>query len=890
MTTTQTTTKTSKVCEYFKDNGIPFTPFTLTIRNGKKLVNNHKYVSGFPNKPKKIEWTLWNKKECREVTKFLQDNVSGLNTINVLPSQSNYLCLDFDSKEELNKFYEKCPNLKEGHHTLSCGKRSLPHHYIKVKGKMPCSLKGNDLGKYGLEKREFDIITQNAFESANGEVNGIFTPELTAEEIWETMGLPVSTLSYDQTYEEKRAGIKKKITLSKKVSTKITNSTKVGKVVNGKYKYSGELNGKYNKNVGIEPIPFDILEQLVMNLDGSKFGHSDWFKLFCGVAYQVPNGSDIYKYLTLLNKFCEKFDNGKLNYQYNESTFTKIYLEADLQPLDKKINASTLWWWLFEHNLEIWKSLAFNKYRSIKPREFEKLTLDEALTAFNQNHSYIKGEMVPEIIEWDEATKMYKSMTEAVLEKNYNNLKYLKVIFYTDKEEKTLMDMKSKIDGGDTSKIPSYKLEKIKKDIENWEAADVQDYKKIKGYEKKLGIVKEWLEWTDRNQFERDGFYPKTDVPYETFNSFLGFDIEKNNDYEDKVLNMSKEELEEELDFVFTHIKNIVGKEKKEELFQEFLKYISHMFKYPSVLPRMGWFIHSKEGTGKNQLLNLLMNMVGEQYSISTAKGEQLFGRFNALLNNKLIVNLNEIHNLPSYIEDIKTCVTDKKNTTEKKGKEIKPQDNYTRMFFFGNNPNAMILGYTDRRWTVCEAEYKHKDVEGYMEELARQTDSVWIQKCLHRYLMEFVDVNKRYDFLKNRVKTSSYHDLRKRNCPWFDRFVKYLYGIYGKGLCDKSYTETKLWNEYQSFVKNCNEKLDLKRFSFSSHINQHSINNEDENETCEGFLDNNPTRIIQKHKTDRWKYQFDLSRMEKWCKDLEYDWFDLFLEESEDDEDDEDY
>ncbi len=885
MTTTTTTTNTiPQVCNFFKEASIPYTPFTLTIRNGKKIPNNYKTHQKFPKKLKNIQWTLWNAKECREVTKFLQANASNLDAINVLPYQGNYVCLDFDSKEELERFYEREPKMREAHHTLSCGKNKLPHHYVKVVGKMPCSLKGKDLPKYGKKPREFDIITENAFENPYGEVKGIFTPELTAEEIWKYMGIPLESLNYDVTYQEKRDGIKAKRILKKskvvkvgKTRTKVTNTTKVTNVKDGKYSYTGELNGKYNKNKGIEKIPFDILEKLVMALDPSKFSYMDWFRLYCGVAYQVPQGADIYKFLTLLNKFSDK--TGKADYTMNEKTFTKVYLDADNVPKDKKVGSSTLWWWLYEHDRDLWKTLAFNPYRSIKPREFQKLNLEEALNAFNSNHSFVKGELVPEIIEWDEAIKQFKNMTEGVLEKNYSNLKYKHEIFYTDKEEATLMKFKSQIDSGDTNKIPSYKLEKIKADIVKWEEAEVKDYKKVKGYELKLGIVKEWLEWTDRSQFERDGFYPKTEVPYDTHNQFIGFDIEKVEDYEEKISGMSKEELEKELEFILTHIKNIVGKEKKEELYEIMLKYISHMFKYPSVLPRVGWFIHSKEGTGKNQLLNLLMNMTGEQYSVSTAKGEQLFGRFNALLNHKIIVNLNEIHNLPTYIEDIKTCVTDKKISTEKKNKEVKAQDNYTRMFFYGNNPNAMIIGFNDRRWIVCEAEYKHTKVEGYMEELARQVDSVWIQKCLYRYLMEFVEVDSRYNFEKNRPKTTSYHELRKRNIPWFHRFIKYLWEKKGKELGTKKWSKTKLWSMYQEFVvENC-EKLSIKRDSFDSDLNRHSINNEDENETCEEFLENHEDKIFQRFKTDRWWYQLDIGRLENFVKVYEYDWYGpLFL------------
>ena len=252
-------------------------------------------------------------------------------------------------------------------------------------------------------------------------------------------------------------------------------------------------------------------------------------------------------------------------------------------------------------------------------------------------------------------------MSVGALEQNYGNLKFASPVEYTDKEIKVIDELKAALDEldynwdmyldengnikgcGDGDEEPEEGVDGspplshmcMYKNVKDYENAEInkETGKKIKRYSYSL-FIKHWLQWEGRNQYERDGFYPHVTPPSQTFNLFQGFNIDKVEDYDHIVNDMSKEQLEAELGFMFQHIKYIMGNDKTEELYEYFMKYMSHLIKYPAVIPRVGWFIHGLQGSGKGQLLAWFENIIGAEYTVSTTNANNLFGQFNAMIIN----------------------------------------------------------------------------------------------------------------------------------------------------------------------------------------------------------------------------------------------------------------
>ena len=922
--TTETTTQMD-INTFLKKQGVNYTYCMVTTRNGKKHTINYKNDKNYPSNMKH-SWCMYNKEECKKHNKFISKNVKEVTTLNALPSQSGFIVIDFDSKDELVKAMKNGFPI-DAYHTKSISK-NLPHYWIKLTDEEPVK---DWLGHQQDESRELDLRCDNSFEKHNGKIFGDFLGEMSIEDVCKVLDIDKKTINKGETFNERREKsmsksiVKKKLIKVGKVRNKVSVKTKEENVPfqYHKQKYNGELDGVSRKNIGMEIIDFETLKKLVENLDKHKMSnYGDWFALVCCIANMVKTDSDPYKYLDLIISFCStmvKVDGGYYDTvdDKNEiiALFTKIFLDCDLFRPEEKKGGGTLWHYLHLQNFKVWKTLAFNKNRPIDPYEFRELEMNDALKAFNQNHTVIKGEAGIEIIEWDNEMLTYKNLSHTSLTDSYGNLRYKVKNTYTDKDEDGILKWKKLLDDEDINyslyfdengelNLPqinedgvSLKILRAFKSVEAYNKAEIlPNCKKVKNITYKP-FIKEWFDWEGRNQYERDGFYPKKTCPYKTFNLFQGYDVEKIEDFDHIVKDYSKEKLEEELKFILQHFKYIMGNDKTDELYEYFLKYMAHIIKFPSIMPRVNWYIHGQEGGGKNQLLNLFENMLGGAYCISTTNANNLFGQFNAMLNHKILVNLNEIDQLHKFIENIKSVGTDKEINTTKKGKETKKYKNYTRLFFFGNNPNKMMIGFSDRRWIVCEGEVKQRKIDGYMEELAKQVSSIYIQKCLHRYLVEFVDVDKYYQFEHNRPLTQSYYNVKNRHIPYIHKFLKEMYEmdcLFKKPTSDKVVTSEKatmseLYQCYKQFSTDNNENNIVPKQVFGNDLEKYIIDPAQQNN--EAYLEGYTDKIMSKigrPTYDRNYYLVDYNRMNGFIKHYNYEWenpHELFLPESDNEE-----
>ena len=888
---TMTMTQQTPTPQFLNEYGLPFVAFRL-INNDKKPYYFQK-DKDYPKELNGIEWTLYNQKECDIHNKWVKRNKKKANFVNVLPSQNNFLVIDFDSQEEVDRAKSRGFPV-EAYHTLSSRKR-LPHYFVKIKSDKPIKTwrgKTHNIENGVKVERELDLMTTNTFEDLDGMLYGDYLlQDITIEELCEVLEIDPNSIEEDYTHEQKRNPVKKTVIKKSKAVKKKTPPQNANPITWDNYNYSGELIGKSNKNKGMEIIEYRTLKELILNLDPTKLSdYANWFKLVCAIANQVKTNTDPYKYLNLLNNFCKGMD--KFDEAENEKVFTQIFLQADSKPLEGKVKAKQLWNWLNEHNKKVWEELAFNKDRPLDPYEFGELELYEALRAFNINHCVIKGELTTEFIEWDSAEKRYKTMGKGVLQSNYDNLYYKIPVHYTEKEitkiEKDILYFESEegigmkfSDPPQVKDIDQADKKKFLVCLKYYNATITEEGERIKKYNSEL-IVPEWITWKGRKTFERDGFYPKSTAPYGTFNLFQGFEVDKHEDYNEKVDSLSKEELESELEFVFQHIRNIMGSDKTDELTDFFLKYMAHLIKYPNVIPRVAWFIHGQEGSGKNQLLNLFTQIIGGEYGVSTTNGNNIFGQFNSQLNHKIIVNFNEVSNVHTYIEDIKSVITDETINTTKKGKEVKTYRNVSRVFFFGNNANKVPIGYSDRRWIVCETGIAHKSIEGYNTKLAEQVSSLYIQKCMKRYLTEFVKVDKYEKFEDTRPLTDSYYNIRSLGIPYQHRFIQYLYEkmlLWDKNGDMKYYSETELWSMFERFKKDWKEPYDKPRKNMIVDFKKHV------GDTNEDMIFHMKTRP----EVDRKKYGLvSKERINKFMEKFHYDWEGVIetLPSSDEDED----
>ena len=147
------------------------------------------------------------------------------------------------------------------------------------------------------------------------------------------------------------------------------------------------------------------------------------------------------------------------------------------------------------------------------------------------------------------------------------------------------------------------------------------------------------------------------------------------------------------LNYLFLNHVNILSNEDP-KVNKFLLDYLAHLIQKPYEIPETAILMKSRQGAGKDTLIDFIEKIIGVKYTKRTEKLDELFGQFNDSLKNKLIVQIDEIGGKDGFVnkESIKRLITTKRLNINEKGVKIYENNNYARVFIFTNNINPIAL------------------------------------------------------------------------------------------------------------------------------------------------------------------------------------------------------
>ena len=280
-----------------------------------------------------------------------------------------------------------------------------------------------------------------------------------------------------------------------------------------------------------------------------------------------------------------------------------------------------------------------------------------------------------------------------------------------------------------------------------------------------------WIIDSSKRFYEKQIFIPNDDYDSSKYyNLFTGFNY--TNDM-DMVLTPDNKYIK----FFEDHIKLLCN---NDEVASNYLiKYIADLIQNPHILPEVAVVMCGGKGVGKDLLIDILVKLIGHEYSTRTQSFGTLFGNFNSAVKNKLIIQLNEVSGGDGFKqkEELKDFITKKKITINEK--MLKPYDlnNYARLFISCNNNNPIEITSDNRRYFVIEAGEKQNSNyydNMYNNVLGNDEAMNTIFNYLYKYdLTEFTikkfpithkmkkmqehNVNPIYYFLKDKITESGF-------------------------------------------------------------------------------------------------------------------------------------
>ena len=212
-----------------------------------------------------------------------------------------------------------------------------------------------------------------------------------------------------------------------------------------------------------------------------------------------------------------------------------------------------------------------------------------------------------------------------------------------------------------------------------------------------------WIIDSSKRFYEKQIFIPNDDYDSSKYyNLFTGFNY--SNDMDIDITSDNKY-----IKFFEEHIKLLCNNDITASNY--LIKYIADLIQNPDILPGVAIVMCGGKGVGKDLLIDILIKLIGHDYTTRTQSFNSLFGNFNSGVKNKLLIQLNEVSGNDGYKqkEDLKVFLTQK--TVDINEKMLKPYtlNNYARLFMCTNNNNPVEITPDNRRYFVIEAGEKQQ-------------------------------------------------------------------------------------------------------------------------------------------------------------------------------------
>ena len=213
----------------------------------------------------------------------------------------------------------------------------------------------------------------------------------------------------------------------------------------------------------------------------------------------------------------------------------------------------------------------------------------------------------------------------------------------------------------------------------------------------KFNIGSLWLDSDDHTFYNQITFKPGTTIKGPFYNTWAGFGIK----YDSK-----KDVIEatEKCEMLLKHIKKRWC-ENDEFLYNWTMSWMASILQKPGHKWKSCIVLRGTQGCGKGVVVEKLAKIIGRNYYMHAARQNDVLGRFNSCLEEKLLVFCDEIvwggqKQMEGFL---KIMISEDEIPIEKKGVDIRYVNNYARLIMASNESWCCPCGQNSRRYLVLE-------------------------------------------------------------------------------------------------------------------------------------------------------------------------------------------
>ena len=187
------------------------------------------------------------------------------------------------------------------------------------------------------------------------------------------------------------------------------------------------------------------------------------------------------------------------------------------------------------------------------------------------------------------------------------------------------------------------------------------------------------------------------------------------------------------------HIKEVIAN-NNEEVYRYILVWIASILQKPNFKAGTALVILGNQGTGKNVFTNVICKLMARYANENVTSIESVVGKFNAVLENKKLLVLNELQSIDAnkYLNSdaLKSVITDAKININQKNEPERLTENVSNFIMVSNNNIPIKIETTDRRYMVTKTSDKHRGDFEYFDRLCEGFNQEFYENLFTFFMM----------------------------------------------------------------------------------------------------------------------------------------------------------
>lgn len=400
------------------------------------------------------------------------------------------------------------------------------------------------------------------------------------------------------------------------------------------------------------------------------------------------------------------------------------------------------------------------------------------------------------------------------------------------------------------SKLDSGLIVRSKRDFTIcYENIKVRTFKKVKDdYVPQITkFCNLWFDDENIRTYDRIDFYPKCQPPPNVYNLYDGFKAET----------LPKHDLNIKDTLMWKHIQYLCNNDPL--IIDYLIKWVAHIIQKPYKRIGTCLLIRSIQGTGKDTFFNFIgTRLLGSKYYFNDANFELIFGKFNSMIENKILIVGNEVSatDTSGFFGKVINTITSPKLSIERKGISAYECNNFSSFVFLTNNDFPFKISHSDRRFVCWEASPLIANNTEYFNNLYNEIESGKLDRLFYDYFNS-IDID---DFSPsgNRPMTSVYNEMRQYSIPPYIRFLD----EYTSDNADvnREIKSDDFYSEFITYLKNGGYKYDMSITKFILKIKEFTSVQSIRTSKCRRLILNNAklrAELIMKRLIDDEKIEF---------------------------------